>query len=373
MSLNDEKYSLGVIEWSAIIASGILIVFSFFAPKIFTMPSLSGLDFTETGEIGDTLGGIMNPFIAIAGVTLTFLAFYIQYKANVQQRTLFRHEMDFNKFENQFYEMLRLHKDNVNEISLDLAFDSTIGGQLNTNIEQIRGREAFGYFLEELKIIYYVIKKNFEINSKEDRVKMAYEIFFNGVSYYKKMPINTEERRKFREDVLKNLDYINNGNRSVGQRGNVYRFREFVYEKSDYASAESLSYNLFQGHSDKLAHYFRHLFQTVKFITKQDEKFIPYEDKRNYLRILRSQLSNQEQGMLFYNWMSSYGRKWENEQNKFFTDYRMIHNLYNKILISDFKLEDYFEESANLKKEKDRDEDDLFASQDWTIESNIFN
>lgn len=32
------------------------------------------VDFSETGPIGDTIGGIMNPFIALVGILLTFLA-----------------------------------------------------------------------------------------------------------------------------------------------------------------------------------------------------------------------------------------------------------------------------------------------------------
>lgn len=73
-----------------LIISFILILFSFFAPFIFTFGAkYSSLDFTETGSIGDTLGGIMNPFIAIGGILLTFLAFYMQIKANQIQITQF--------------------------------------------------------------------------------------------------------------------------------------------------------------------------------------------------------------------------------------------------------------------------------------------
>lgn len=56
----------------------LLIVFSFIAPYIFTGKFI----FSNTGQIGDTIGGLMNPFIAIAGVIVTGLAFYMQYLAN---------------------------------------------------------------------------------------------------------------------------------------------------------------------------------------------------------------------------------------------------------------------------------------------------
>ncbi len=56
-----------------------LIVFSFFAPDYFIRHNCN---YSNTGQIGDTIGGLMNPFIAIAGVIVTGLAFYMQYLAN---------------------------------------------------------------------------------------------------------------------------------------------------------------------------------------------------------------------------------------------------------------------------------------------------
>ena len=66
------------------------------------------------GTIGDAVGGILNPVIAIGAALLTFLAFYIQYQANRQVQEQFK----VQQFESQFYEMLRLHKENVNSLYL---------------------------------------------------------------------------------------------------------------------------------------------------------------------------------------------------------------------------------------------------------------
>lgn len=38
----------------------------------------SGIDFTQTGQIGDTIGGIMGSFVAIIAALLTFMAFWVQ-------------------------------------------------------------------------------------------------------------------------------------------------------------------------------------------------------------------------------------------------------------------------------------------------------
>ncbi len=42
-------------------------------PYLLTQHSI--IDFTDTGQIGDTIGGIMGPFVGILAAVLTFMAF----------------------------------------------------------------------------------------------------------------------------------------------------------------------------------------------------------------------------------------------------------------------------------------------------------
>jgi len=44
-------------------------------------------------EIGDSIGGTLNPIIAFTASILTFLAFYIQFKANKEQREIFNNSI----------------------------------------------------------------------------------------------------------------------------------------------------------------------------------------------------------------------------------------------------------------------------------------
>lgn len=81
------------------------IIFSFIAPAIFVNSAiLPKLDFSETGQVGDTIGGIMNPFIALVGILLTFLAFYMQIKANQIQKQLFLDGLKAEKAKEDNYE-----------------------------------------------------------------------------------------------------------------------------------------------------------------------------------------------------------------------------------------------------------------------------
>ena len=78
-SPNYTRYS-----WPLAIAALLIILVGCLAPWLFTLPVTP--DFTNTGEIGVTIGGTMSPFVGIAGVIMTFVAFMMQVRANEIQR-----------------------------------------------------------------------------------------------------------------------------------------------------------------------------------------------------------------------------------------------------------------------------------------------
>ena len=76
-TVSDQKQFFDSTFRFLIILFGIFILIICSFPIIFTAPtSCSRLDFTETGQIGDTFGGIIGPFIAIGAALLTFIAFW---------------------------------------------------------------------------------------------------------------------------------------------------------------------------------------------------------------------------------------------------------------------------------------------------------
>lgn len=112
-----------------------LIIFSFFAPKLFVDKAATPeLDFSETGQIGDTIGGIMNPFIALVGILLTFLAFYMQIKANQIQKQLF---LDGLRAEKEKVEELE-KKDAEYKLSLLVSDLESIQKDINEKAERIK-------------------------------------------------------------------------------------------------------------------------------------------------------------------------------------------------------------------------------------------
>lgn len=327
------------------------LVSPFLSPLIYPLTKIESNkhQILNPNETGDALGGTMAPFIGITGVIFTFLAFYMQKVANEEIREQFK----VQQFESQFYEMLRLHKENVNEIevvakdvnlSIDKSEEINITGNLsilkhnfklrNTNsVDNLRifkGREAFRVMKNEFEIYYSeartIKQNNITINDFED----AYELFFWGVRAYSR-----QDKRNLWEK-FEPEDFINKLQK---------RIETLMSEKNtddplnDFFNHETLKeVVLGNGYSSHLGHYYRHLYHTVKFVV--ENKSLTYFQKRNYLKILRGQLSNYEQIMLFYNWLGGYGGDWENKDNSYFTQYKMLHNLW----YTEMNLDNYIKE-----------------------------
>lgn len=232
-------------------------------------------------EIADSIGGVLAPIIGLVASILTFLAFYMQKTANDEIRAQFK----VQQFESQFYEMLRLHKENVNELHIK---------RVATN-EEVERRRAFESMVEDFNLLLsYAVFGDMPIERVEYDV--AYHVFFWGYSEEQIDKLSAPAAAFIRGD---------------GVRSN----------------APLPDFRSHTGYSSFLGHYFRHLFMMVKFVVESDN-VKGYEEKMKYLKMLRAQLSNHEQIMLFYNWISGYGEAWENDENQYFTEYRMIHNLW---------------------------------------------
>ncbi|WP_161888139.1 putative phage abortive infection protein [Pontibacter russatus] len=341
---NDTLSKITNLDWKVkalLVLAFILMLISFVSPFLFTRVAVNGdYDYTQTGQIGDTIGGLMNPFITLAGVIVTGLAFYIQYKANLQQRELFLLEQAENKnqlqeqinsqnrqiqlqqFESQFYEMLKLHRENIIEMKINgYDFEET-PTQLKRFEKTTDGRKLFVVMQTEFECILSLYTKD----NKLDKVgfQKCYQLFFSGLDRYEKAyPTETtfvellKIARRRHENPIKD---------SVTKNQERKEFLPYV--------KLYFNYKPFSGHAQRLGHYFRHLYLTVKSVANSSI-VTDYDERMRYLRILRAQLSNHEQILLFYNWLSEYGNDWENDKHSFFTEYCMIHNLWYDNLFDD--------------------------------------
>lgn len=297
----------------------------------------------STQDLATVVGGVLGTSLSFFGSILVYKALRSQIKAN----KIISNQFKIQQFESKYYEMLRLHKENVNNLQIELT-DIEYGSGISKRTYELKGTDVFELFCLEIEEIFKTI---LPLRIDEAYSFMAaYAIFFNG-NYADK----EEEYIKAIQNI-RTRRLLNN------------KFIEPFQPEANYIYFHTVTnYELIQGHSEKLSQYFRHLFLTVKFVANQDEIYINYDEKREYLRMLRAQMSNYEQVLLFYNWLSGFGKEWENDNNNFFTDYRMIHNVFRAFLIQNSYVQTKYEDlkTTDYRKIKNKFDDDLFESERW--------
>ncbi|WP_426327770.1 putative phage abortive infection protein [Pedobacter sp. R-06] len=313
-----------------------------------------------TGVIGDTIGGTMGPFVAIAAAFLTFLAFWVQYKANEQQKADLKTQKlqsEIDGFERTFFELVKLHRSNVRELN----YSKFIGSETRTYSNRQVMRVIFQEFIECYRDVKkfsnstdpkeYINKHHLAILSdlkstnkiSADVIEMAiidisYSIVFFGVGIdgesvlrdrfnlkynnlyffklltYIKLKPKAENKEMFvlwkelKSLNLKDLTMIIN---------EVYTHRNHLkptielneLSKKFLALLPDSFEKYYGGHQHRLGHYFRHLFQSYKFLDKN--KLLIKEQKYFYGKTLRAQLSTYEQALIFINSISTLGMRWE--------------------------------------------------------------
>lgn len=126
----------------------------------------------------------------------------------------------------------------------------------------------------------------------------------------------------YEKEIIKNIvDKLDNSN----TRMEIQKTRKFQYIP-------------FEGHQSRLGHYFRHLYQTINYVDKQDLDI----DKYDYIKILRAQLSISEEALLMFYSISRLGVNWENK--KLITKYRLIKHIPNEFFdtCNEINIKDYF-------------------------------
>ena len=330
-------------------------VAAIFMPLIVTSFSLGTLGVSESNAIGDTIGGIMGPSIGLIGAVLTFLAFYAQIRANTEQRHQFRQSLlqqeaalekqttqfkqtleqqenaiklqkqqsdeqiriakeqaenagkEFliqdiaarkDRFANRYYMMMSVHRDNV------AAFD------VGRPKQRYTGRRALLPLFNELEFLYWTSiafnendwakREGNKALSEHDIFQISYLSFFFGfgnVSTPMVLDLVGPMLFDFTDALHEHFESIKkNKNFSIKTSNG----------KLDYDD----EYDLGTGHLRRLSHYFRHLFQTVKYVDDQDPELIDYDEKYSYVSNLRAQLSVHEQLLLYYNARSVLGKPW---------------------------------------------------------------
>ena len=219
-------------------------------------------------RIGDSIGGITAPFVAILAAILTFLAFWVQYEFNeIQQRAI-----EKERFEHNFYEMLNLHESITQSLKIEIIDEGAEVGAENRVVLRREGRDVF---------------------------QLLYEL----------MPISANIGVSNGFIILNSKQYV--GLKGLFENGGTRRFE--IYERNNEVG--------------RLDHYFRQLYSLFKMIG--DNIKLDADSKYEYARIVRATLSQYELVLLFYNCLSANGIE---KFKPMIENYALMNNLRKELL-----------------------------------------
>jgi len=250
----------------------------------------SQIDPELASKMGNFIGGYFGTIVLIITVFLLYLTLQEQKKAFTLQ-----------SFESKFYDLLKIHRDNVAEM----------------NLGPRKGRSVFVILGAEFQDIYETVKKHYSANESDDRAKanISYILLFFGVK---------DSGAEMARSLLEQYDKVMI-EKIVNELSQIEKVKECKYLK-EYTTMTN--YEPFNGHQSRLGHYFRHLYQTVTLVDKQI--ILNKEEKQFYVKTLRAQLSNHELAVFFYNSLSAIGKNWrvgETKGNGFIDKYGLLKNI----------------------------------------------
>ena len=316
-----------LITWFVFVSAVMLML-----PLLLTCNSISFIDFTETGQIGDTIGGILGPFVALLAAFLTFLAFWIQYRANNLQRDIAERQLNLSTQQNDMVakqteiaeKQMEMAKEQEKKYAIE-RFENTLHQMLDVysrNSEAVRagelsGKEAFEELAAEFVFIYRVLHQMLnELSKSKDYKKIVDDNQKRAVDLYLRILDSDNKKRLL---FLMNLSYAlfftgaytkNKVSLQSDLVGSIlenelfWRIKDMLFTKSltnTYKSklmalgrtdivSYSAPYEMACGHSSALGHYYRQMLQIVRFVSETPGKMLTEEQKYEYVKMLRSQL-----------------------------------------------------------------------------------
>ncbi|MDX8339737.1 putative phage abortive infection protein [Draconibacterium sp. IB214405] len=275
------------------------------------------------------------------------------------------------QIEAKFFEMVRYYRDNITEMRYRNPFYYKNDNEREVDEEFVTGRRVLKTIFEQYKVGIKVAEKrvfNTKVNAFLEeiftKVKISYiekgwgddidktdwlrKFNVNEVAYlitFWGIPLDTDiELKKYLESILSNTERTNLSNeiksivavyecskdsQSVYSGNLKFTDRE-IFDDLKQPSVKNKKLKFFGGHQYHLGHFFRHLYQAVKYIDSQPWYLLSFKEKYNYVKTLRAQMSNYEQALLLVNSLTKMGRKWEYDsknETALISTYNLITNL----------------------------------------------
>jgi hypothetical protein len=278
----------------AIVLSGLVAINLIFFAKAFRQSDTVNPE--SAGQLGAFVGGYVGSFFALVSVVLLFVTLKNQ-----------RRTAEVEKFEAKYFELVRIQRDNVSEIKL----------------RDITGRRLFVVVFRELRCLLDVVRSIASQMKIELTQSQVLHIAYYGVFF----GVGPNSSRMLKASLPEYDQALIN---AVEHKLSQPEFKQQIFDQ------ERLGYTPFDGHQSRLGHYYRHLYQMVRYVDGQTVDIRKYE----YVKTIRAQMSTHEQALLLVNSLTPIGANWW--KNKLILTYRLVQNIPH----------DFFDSSRELDLEK---------------------
>lgn len=298
----------------------------------------TGLDWEVDSSHIDHIGSYFSGLVGVVSI-------YYLYRTLRSQSLSFR----MSSFESRFVKMIELQRDKAKNLSVR---STVVNVDANGERPLLRGQDAIRLFIDQ-----YIEAFN-DVSTQLNNVEM--QVFYRTQESYQK-DINIWGAPRLKERTISNIAYliVFVGVKKAGvellknkyltkyntdQIETILRMFKLklagenqrnenghAMQEADILVNEDKRY---AGYQQEFGNYFRQLFQIVNHVNCQE--WLKYEDKYGYVKMLRSQLSNQEEDLLFYNSLSDFGLAWEYDDkgaekpdinNQLLTKYNLLKNI----------------------------------------------
>jgi putative phage abortive infection protein len=263
-----------------IFAFGFIAMNLIFIPKAFRQSTT--VDPEAAGQFGAFVGGYFGALFALIGILLLYATLRSQRRASTEE-----------SFENKYFELIKMHRDNVAEVDLRGA----------------GGRKLFVLLMREFRCTLEIVRQITQTLgghlSQAQLLHIAYYCLFFGVgpnsSRMLKISLST-----FDDQLIAAVEGELN---KPETKRRIRDARKFKYEP-------------FEGHQSRLGHYYRHSYQMVRYVDKQE---FGLDKKYEHVKTIRAQLSTHEQALLLLNSLTPIGEVWWREH--LIVRYRLVKNI----------------------------------------------
>lgn len=223
--------------------------------------------------------------IALFGATMTFLAFWVQTRANINQKE----DIEKERYENKLFHLLDVYRDICH----------------NTKIEKAgEGKVAFHYMFYEYKAIYHIIKNSVAVTNNIQGTPdnntinyLAFSYFINGVTANK---IDTSIKKHIITNYGQTL--ICNELLDLQEKSENKHWIKIEDSPNYLRDYSQKQIKFFDGHRPRFIPYIKYIDLIVDFISKD-----PNKNQNETIKFLTAEQTDHEIGLIYaYNKYKEY-------------------------------------------------------------------